>query len=134
MPSSKSPVSIWTVGVVAGLILLVVGVGAFYIYEVNHFPSDFFDRNITNFLLAILFGTVLTFAAVIGWAKQFGRRTRSRTAGIVFVAPWIGVFLGYQIDGMNVHGASGFIMLLLPVAMILSFVLAVMAAMASSKT
>jgi hypothetical protein len=134
MPNPKAASSIWTAGIVAGLILLLVGIGAFYVDEVNHSAYDFFDRIVANLLFAILIGTVLTFVAVICWARQFGRRTRLRTAGIVFAVPWVGVLIGYRIDGMNVHGASGFIMLIVPIAMILAFVLVIMAVGAGSKT
>jgi hypothetical protein len=76
----------------------------------------------------MLIGEVLAFVSVIGWVKKFGASTRLRTAGVVFVAPWAIALIGYSIDGFNVHGPSALLLyLVMPVAVILSIALLIMA-------
>jgi hypothetical protein len=54
-------------------------------------------------------------------------------AASVFFAPWLLLFPGYLIDGMNVHGSAGPVILLIPIAAILAVVLLIMSAAANRK-
>ncbi len=117
--------TIWKVGTLLGGALLAVGVGAGYVDVATHFSLDI---NYHYFGPAILIGVLMSFVAVIGWAKQCESRTRLRMAGIVFTAPLAAALVGYPIDGFNVHGPSALLLfLVVPSAALLVLILLIMA-------
>lgn len=123
-----APIGRWKIGIGVGTALVIGGISAGYIDVATHFRFDFISRYFGFFILALLIGLVLSFVAVIGWAKQFGSGTRLRTAGVVFVAPWMVALVGYPIDGFNIHGPSALLLVLVfPAALLLSLVLLIMA-------
>jgi hypothetical protein len=115
---------IWKAGVLVGVCLIVIGVSAGYVDVATHFRFSFSSTNYGIFIGALFAGLVLSFVAMIGWARGLTRSGRLRTAGLVFVLPWLGVLLADQIDHLNIHGPSVFLCyFVLPVAMLLSVVL-----------
>ena len=108
----------------------MIGVGAGYVDVATHFKFDFLSGD--SFILALLVGIVLSFGAVIGWAKQYPAGTRRRAAGIVFTAPWVAALVSNSIEGFNVHGPSVFLFfLVMPASWLLTLVLLIMAGSAS---
>ncbi|MGA2113759.1 MAG: hypothetical protein ABSH56_03290 [Bryobacteraceae bacterium] len=87
MESTGRKSSFWTIGIFVGVVLIVIGVGAGYVGDAAHFRFDFLSSHFGWFIWALLVGIVLSFVAVIGWAKQFPAGTRRKAAGIVFAAP-----------------------------------------------
>jgi uncharacterized protein with PQ loop repeat len=83
--------------------------------------------------MGAVLGVPLAFIGLIGWAKQLGKKERVQMAASVFFAPWLLLFPGYLIDGMNVHGSAGPVILLMFIAAILAVVLLVMSAAANRK-
>jgi hypothetical protein len=128
MGSTGRKSSFWTVGILIGVFLVVIGVGAGYVDVATHFRFDFLTTHFGWFIFALLVGIVLLFVAVIGWAKQFPDGTRRRAAGIVFVAPWVMALAANWVEGSNVHGPSVFLFfLVMPVSWLLALVLVIMA-------
>ena len=128
MNSTERRSPLWTVGIIIGIILIVTGVGAGYVDVATDFKFDFLSRHFGWFILALLLGIVLSFGAVIGWAKQFAAGTRRRTAGVVFVAPVVAALALNSVQGFNVHGPSVFLFyLVMPAAWLLALVLLIMA-------
>ena len=78
-------------------------------------------------------GVPLAFIGLIGWAKQLGKKDRVKMAAAVFFAPWLLLFPGYLIDGMNVHGSAAPVIFLMFIAAILAVVLLIMSAAANRK-
>lgn len=107
--------------------LIFIGISAGYVDVATHFRFSFLSAHFGIFIGALFAGLLLTFAAMIGWARGLTRRGRLRAAGSVFVLPWVGVMLADQIQHFNVHGPSVFLYyVFLPVALILAIVLLVM--------
>jgi hypothetical protein len=118
--------SFWTISIIIGI---VIGVGAGYVDVATHFKFDFLSRHFDWFIWALLAGIVLSFGAVIGWAREFSAPTRRRTAGIVFVLPAPAALAVNSVEGFNVHGPSVFLYyLVMPVSWLLALVLLIMAA------
>src|SRR5665213_752167 len=115
---------IWKAGVLVGVCLIVIGLGAGYVDVATHSRFSFLSMNYGIFISALLTGLVLSFVATIGWARGLTRGGRLRVAGLVFVLPWLGMLLAAQIDHLNIHGPSVFLCyFVLPIAMLLSVVL-----------
>lgn len=129
MGSTGRNFSFWTVGILVGVFLTVIGVGAGYVDVATHFRFDFLTTYFGWFIAALLVGIVLSFVAIIGWAKQFPDGTRRRkAAGIVFAAPWVVALAASSVEGFNVHGPSVFLFfLVMPVSWLLALVLVIMA-------
>ena len=120
--------SFWAIGIVVGVVLAVIGVGAGYVDAATQFRFDFLSNDFGWFILALLVGVVLSFVAVIGWATQIPASTRRRAAGIVFVAPWVAALAANSVEGFNVHGPSVFLFfVVMPVSWLLALVLLIMA-------
>jgi hypothetical protein len=116
--------SIWKAGVLVGVCLIVIGVSAGYVDVATHFRFSFLSTNYGIFIGALFAGLVLSFVATIGWARGFTKNGRLRTAGLVFVLPWLGMLLADQVEHFNVHGPSVFLYyFVLPVALLLAIVL-----------
>jgi len=106
----------------------VICAGAGYVDVATHFRFDFLSRHFGWFILALLVGVLLSFVAVVGWAKQSSAGTRRMAAGIVFVAPWVAALAANSVVGFNVHGPSVFLFyLVMPVSWLLACVLLIMA-------
>jgi hypothetical protein len=132
MDSTRRRSSFWTIGIIVGVGLIVIGGSAGYVDVATRFKFDFLSRHFGWFILALLIGLVLSFGAVIGWAKQFSAGTRRRAAGIVFIAPWVAALAGNSVERFNVHGPSVFLFyLVMPVSWLLALVLLTMAESAS---
>lgn len=111
-----------------GVGLAAIGLGAGYFDVATHFRFAFLSDHFGVFLIALLLGILSSFVCLIGWARRLRKATRVRTAGIVFISPWIAGLLGYPIDGFNVHGPSALLLFpIVPAASILALVLRVMA-------
>jgi len=132
MDSTGRTSSFWTIAIIVGVVLIVIGVGAGCVDVATRFKFDFLSRHFGWFILALLVGVVLSFGAVIGWAKQFSAGTRRRAAGIVFVAPLLAALAVNSVEGFNVHGSSVFLFyLVMPVSWLLALALLIMAGSAS---
>jgi len=113
--------SFWMIGILVAVVLILIGVGAGYVDVATHFRFDFLSNHFAWFILALLVGIVLSFVAIIGWAKQIPAGTRRRAAGIVFVAPWVVALAANSGEGFNVHGPSVFLFyLVMPVSWLLA--------------
>jgi|SRR5579864_989889 len=124
MAENSGHASIWKAGVIVGVCLIVIGVSAGYVDVATHFRFSFLSENFGIFIGALFAGLLLSFVAMIGWARRLTRSGRLRAAGLVFVLPWLGVLLADQIEHFNVHGPSVFLYyLVLPVASLLAIVL-----------
>jgi hypothetical protein len=75
----------------------------------------------------------LDFIGLIGWAMHLGNKERVQMATAVFFAPWLLLFPGYLIDGMNFHGSAAPIISLMFIAAILAVVLLIMSAAANQN-
>ncbi len=93
-----------------------------------------FDVNYDYVGLMVLIGTIGTFSGCIGWARHLGRSGRASMGWLVFVVPWVFLFFGYLVDGLNVHGSAGPVFLLTIPATILAIVLWTMAVMKPRRT
>jgi hypothetical protein len=117
---------IWKIGTLIGTVLLVIGISAGYIDIATHFAVSLLSSNV--FPLSILVGLLLVFACLIGWATHVTRAVRLRLALLVFVAPWLGLAVGYPFAGSNIHGPAVFLMYVVgPASILLALVLLIMA-------
>ena len=119
----------WRLIALSGAFLIALGVSAFYIDVAVNFRYDFIEHHYDAFGMSILVGVVCAFVGCIGWAKLCSKQRRSLMAGLVFIAPWVGLLLGSPIGGMNIHGPSAITMMLIIPSTLLAVVLLIMAAL-----
>jgi hypothetical protein len=119
---------LWKAIAIAGTCLLAVGIGAGYLDDLTHYEFEFISNHYDDIIGPIGFiGLLLAFVGCIGWATYLGRQNRRRMALTVFIAPWAILLLGYPISGINIHGYSALVMLLIFPATLLGIVLGIMA-------
>jgi NO-binding membrane sensor protein with MHYT domain len=121
MEGASSP-GIYRATAIVGTCLIGIGIAAGYIDVATHFRFQFISDQFSIFLLALLIGALASFVGLIGWAKQLPRGGRSHMARLVFVSPWVVGLLGYGIDGLNIHGPSALVLLLIVPASVLALV------------
>lgn len=66
MNRTNKGASFWTIGIVLGAVLTVVGVSAGYIDVSTHFRFDFVSEHFDVFLGMLIIGLAVSFVAVIG--------------------------------------------------------------------
>ena len=121
----------WKATALFGILLVTIGT-AYYLFDevtTDRFGSSFLDI----FGMGAVVGIPVAFIGLIGWAKQLGKKARLQMAAAVFFAPWLLLFPGYLIDGMNMHGSAAPVIFLILIATVLAVVLLIMAAAASQK-
>jgi hypothetical protein len=128
MLSRSTSLATWKAVAILGMGLIAMGILAGYLDVATHFRFEFISDDFDSFILAMAIGVILSFIGLIGWAAQPGTQRRGLMAGLVFIAPWIVLLLGWPIGGNNIHGPAALVMLLILPASILAFVLAIMAA------
>lgn len=128
---SARSLGFWRITAYCGIFLVTIGIAYFFFDEAT---TDSFGSNLLEiFGMGAVLGVPIAFIGLIGWAKQLGRKGRIQMAASAFFAPWLLLFPGYLIDGMNVHGSAGPVMLLMFIAAILAIVLLIMSAAANRK-
>jgi hypothetical protein len=128
---SARSLGFWRITALCGIFLITIGTAYFFFDEAT---TDWFGSSLLDiFGMGAVLGVPLAFIGLIGWAKQLGKKERVHMAAWVFFAPWLLLFLGYLIDGMNVHGSAGPVILLMFIASILAVVLLIMSAAANRK-
>jgi hypothetical protein len=121
----------WRITALCGVFLVTIGTAYFFFDDAT---TDRFGGSLLDILgMGAVLGVPLAFIGLIGWAKQLGKKARVQMAAAVFFAPWLLLFPGYLIDGMNVHGSAGPVILLMFIAVILAVVLLIMSAAANRK-
>jgi hypothetical protein len=121
----------WRITALCGVFLIAIGTAYFFFDEAT---TDWFGSSLLDiFGMGAVLGVPLAFIGLIGWAKQLGKKERVQMAAAVFFAPWLLLFPGYLIDGMNVHGSAGPVILLMFIAAILAVVLLIMSAAPNRK-
>jgi hypothetical protein len=128
MESSSANYRWWRLAALAGALFLVLPPVLEWVDSATHFRFESIDDHFDEIGLLIPLGIVLCFVGCIGWAKRLERTGRASLAFGVFVACCAEVLLGYLIDGMNVHGSAGLIVISLLPMPILIIVLWIMAA------
>ncbi|AEU34948.1 hypothetical protein [Granulicella mallensis] len=119
----------WRVIALTGACLIILGVGAGYVDVATHFNFEFISNHFDMFGLMGLTGVLLTAVGCIGWARHLGKRHLVLMAVIVFILPWVLLFLGRPIAGTNIHGPAAPVMLLIIPATVLAVALLMMAAL-----
>jgi hypothetical protein len=105
--------------------MVTIGTAYFFFDE----ATTWFGGSLLDiFGMGAVLGVPVAFIGLIGWAKQLGRKKRVQMAAAIFFAPWLLLFPGYLIDGMNVHGSAGPVILLMFIGAILAVVLLIMSA------
>lgn len=128
MQSQSVTHKLWKAVAITGTCLLAVGIGAGYLDDLTNYKFEFIGDHYDDVIGPMGFiGLLLAFVGCIGWATHLGRRNRRRMALTVFILPWAVLLLGYPISGINVHGYSALVMLLIFPATLLSIVLGIMA-------
>src|SRR5277367_5867223 len=118
----------WRITALCGVFLIATGTGYYFFDEAT---TDRFGSGLMDiFGMGAALGVPLAFIGLIGWAKQLGKKDRVKMAAAVFFAPWLLLFPGYLIDGMNVHGSAAPVIFLMFIAAILAVVLLIMSAAA----
>jgi hypothetical protein len=122
----------WRVTALCGVFLITIGAAYFFFDEAT---TDWFGSSglLDIFGMGAILGVPIAFIGLIGWAKQRGKKERVKMAATVFFAPWLLLFPGYLIDGMNIHGSAVPVILLMFLAAILAVVLLIMSAAANRK-
>jgi hypothetical protein len=121
----------WRIAALCGIFLITIGTAYFFFDEAT---TDWFGNSLLDvFGMGAVLGVPLAFIGLIGWAKQLGKKERVQMAAAVFFAPWLLLFPGYLIDGMNIHGSAGPVILLMFIGAILGVVLLVMSVVANRK-
>jgi hypothetical protein len=128
---SARSLGFWRSTALFGVFLITIGTAYFFLDEAT---ADWFSSSLLDiFGMGAILGVPLAFIGLIGWAKQLGKKERVHMAAAVFFAPWLLLFPGYLIDGMNVHGSAGPVILLMFIAATLAVVLLIMSAAANRK-
>jgi hypothetical protein len=128
MNSQSVRYKLWKAIAVIGACLLAVGIEVGYFDDLTHYKFEFISNYYSDVFAPMgLIGLALAFIGCIGWATHLGRRNRRQMALTVFIAPWAALLLGYPISGINVHGYSALVILLIFPATLLSIVLGIMA-------
>ena len=121
----------WKATALFGIFLVTIGIAYFFFDEAT---TDWYGSSLLDiFGMGAVIGVPITFIGLIGWAKQVGKKARLQMAAAIFFAPWLLLFPGYLIDGMNMHGSAAPVMLLILLGTMLAVVLLIMAAVASQK-
>jgi hypothetical protein len=134
MNSKQAKYRWWRLAACLGALLLVLPVVCEWIDGATHFRFEFIDDYFDAIGLLIPVGIALCFVGCIGWAKRLERTGRASLAFGVFAACSVEVLLGYLVDGFNVHGSAGLIVISLLPMPILIVVLWIMAARKPSET
>ena len=128
---SAQSVGFWKITAFCGIFLVTIGTAYFFFDEAT---TDSFGNNLLEiFGTGAVLGVPVAFIGLIGWAKQLGRKGRIQMAASAFFAPWLLLFPGYLIDGMNFHGSAVPVIFLMFIAAILAVVLLIMSAAANRK-
>jgi hypothetical protein len=128
---SARSLGFWRITALCGVFLVTIGTAYFFFDEATR---DWFGSSLFNiFAMAAVIGVPVAFIGLIGWAKQLGKRERAKMGALVFFAPWLLLIPGYLIDGMNVHGSAGPVILPILIAAILAIVLLIMSAAANRE-
>jgi hypothetical protein len=114
----------WQVMAIAGVLLTATAAVALGL-------DGIFDLDIGNGLIdaigwAIPGGIVLAAVGIIGWAKHRGRTGRYSLGWGLLVAAFAAIGIGYVIDGMDVHGSAGPVLLISFPTAVLAIVLFIM--------
>jgi hypothetical protein len=126
---SARSLNLWRITALGGLFLITIGTAYFFFDEAT---TDWFGSSLLDiFGIAAVLGVPLAFIGLIGWAKHLGKKERVQMAAAVFFAPWLLLFPGYLIDGMNFHGSAAPVISLMLIAAILAVVLLIMSAAAT---
>ena len=134
MESSSANYRWWRLAAILGALFLVLPPVFEWVDVASHFRFEFIDDYFDAIGLLIPVGIVLCFVGCIGWAKHMDRTGRVSLAFGVFAACCAEVLLGYLVDGMNVHGSAGLIVISLLPMPILIAVLWIMAARKPKET
>jgi hypothetical protein len=135
MVESSSKVSRWwRLAAFLGALLLTLPVVFEWIDVATNFGFEFIDDYYDLILLLIPAGIAFCFAGCIGWAKHLERTGRASLALGVFLACCAEVLLGDFVDGFNVHGSAGLIVISILPMPILIVVLWMMAARKPRRT
>ena len=113
----------WRLTAVVGVAFVMAGAAAGYVDVATHFRFEFISDDYGFFGLALVLGVLLSFAGLIGIARDLDQPARIKTEGLDFAFPWVVVLVGYPIDGLNVHGAAPVVLMLVVPATILSLTL-----------
>jgi hypothetical protein len=114
-----------------GVLLITLGTAYFFFDEAT---NDWYGTDIlTVFAIIGMLGVLLAFIGLIGWAKRLGKTRRRHLAAMVFFAPWIAAFFGYLVDGLNMHGSAGLVFAILFLAISLTVILLIMAAISEQN-
>jgi ABC-type transport system involved in cytochrome c biogenesis permease subunit len=129
---SARSLGFWRITAFCGIFLVTIGTAYFFFDEAT---TDRFGSSslVDIFGMGAVLGVPIAFIGLVGWAKQLGRKGRIQMAASVFFAPWLLLFPGYLIDGMNIHGSAGPVMFLMLIAAILAVVLLIMSEAANRK-
>ncbi len=120
----------WRATALFGIFLIATGTASYFFDLI----SDRFGSSLIDILgMGAVIGIPIAFIGLIGWAKQLGKKARSRMAAAVFFTSWLLLIPGYLIDNMNIHGSAGPVMGLIFLSTILAVVLLIMAAATSQK-
>jgi hypothetical protein len=122
----------WKITAVTGVVLISVCL----VTSFACFRFDFMGDHYGYLVAALMLGTLISMAGIVGWATKLEKRQRFTAAVLVFIYPWAALFTGYLIvprDGLPALAHMGLGPLIL-LSWVLAFVLLIMSAAAKPRS
>jgi hypothetical protein len=114
----------WRSVAIAGTLLALIAAALLGLDGV--FAWDYGEGVFNTIGLAITVGIVLACVGFVGWARHLGRKGRYSLGWGLLAVTFAAIAIGYLIDGMNVHGSAGPVLLMSFTTTVLAITLFIM--------